>query len=189
MEPDPWSRFQAVCWTSVSPLLLSIIFWKFIVTVESYGKANLIEPIPAYPDLIASICYTSVRVLDMHALELFNFFYPSFREQPAIPKVVLHVFQWPNSYWYLIGVLLSHKNLAISIQSHLYGMGLPEYPILISYLPLAHIYGVCSVMDFYYISMLTIPPSEFANLVSLPLADRLVTLLGIRCVSLKMLRF
>ena len=30
---------------------------KFCATVESYGKANLIEPIPAYQNLIASICY------------------------------------------------------------------------------------------------------------------------------------
>ena len=36
---------------------------KFCITVESYGKANLIEPIPAYQNLIASICYTSVRLL------------------------------------------------------------------------------------------------------------------------------
>ncbi|KAF9567606.1 acetyl-CoA synthetase-like protein [Agrocybe pediades] len=27
--------------------------------LEEYGKANLIEPIPAYPELVASICYTS----------------------------------------------------------------------------------------------------------------------------------
>ncbi|PPQ64003.1 hypothetical protein CVT24_009377 [Panaeolus cyanescens] len=26
---------------------------------EQFGKANLIDPIPAYPDLVASICYTS----------------------------------------------------------------------------------------------------------------------------------
>ena len=29
---------------------------KFCATVEIYGKANLIEPIPAYQNLIASIC-------------------------------------------------------------------------------------------------------------------------------------
>jgi long-chain acyl-CoA synthetase len=40
--------------------------------VESFGKANLVEPIPAYPDLIASICYTSVRLLDVDVLDLFN---------------------------------------------------------------------------------------------------------------------
>ena len=42
--------------------------------------------------------------------------------------------------------------------------------------------------NFHCISMLTIPPSDFANLVSLPSADKSVTLLGIRCGSLKMLR-
>ena len=109
---------------------------KFCATVESYGKANLIEPIPAYQNLIASICYTSVCLL-----------YLSFREQPATPKVSLHIFYCPKSYWHPIGVVLTHKYLAVSVHSQLYGMGLPENPILISYLPLAHIYGV-SMMKF-----------------------------------------
>ena len=42
---------------------------KFCATVESYGKANLIEPIPAYQNIIASICYTSVCLLDMDVLD------------------------------------------------------------------------------------------------------------------------
>jgi hypothetical protein len=64
---------------------------KFYTTVESYGKENLIEPVPAYPNLLSSICYTSVRLLDMLVLHLFNFC-PLFREQPAIPKVFLRIF-------------------------------------------------------------------------------------------------
>ena len=64
---------------------------KFYTTVESYGKANLIEPIPAYPNLIASICYTSVRLLDMHVLDLYDL-YPLFREQPVTLKVYLRIF-------------------------------------------------------------------------------------------------
>ena len=67
-----------------SPFVIYHIL-KFYTTVESYGKANLIEPIPAYPNLIASICYTSVRLLDVHVLDCLT--YPSFREQPATPKV------------------------------------------------------------------------------------------------------
>ena len=31
---------------------------KFCATVEIYGKANLIESIPGYQNIIASICYT-----------------------------------------------------------------------------------------------------------------------------------
>jgi hypothetical protein len=76
-----------VCFSS---FVISYIL-KFYTTVESYGKANLIEPISAYPDLISSICYTSVRLLHMHALDLLNL-YPSFREQPATPKVFLRIF-------------------------------------------------------------------------------------------------
>ena len=72
-----------------SPFVIYYIL-KFYTTVESYGKANLVEPIPAYPNLVASICYTSVRLSDIHAPDLFNF-YPSFREQPATPKVFLRI--------------------------------------------------------------------------------------------------
>lgn len=32
------------------------------ISVEALGKANRIEPIPATPDQIASVCYTSVRL-------------------------------------------------------------------------------------------------------------------------------
>jgi hypothetical protein len=32
----------------------------------------------------------------------------------------------------------------------MYGMGLPENPTLISYLPLAHIYGVSKMIDAAY---------------------------------------
>jgi long-chain acyl-CoA synthetase len=35
-----------------------LIFREFS-ELEEFGKANLIEPIPAHPDLVASICYTS----------------------------------------------------------------------------------------------------------------------------------
>jgi long-chain acyl-CoA synthetase len=41
------------------------------------------------------------------------------------------------------GVVLSHKNLALSTYSNLYGLELPDQGILMSYLPLAHIYEVC----------------------------------------------
>lgn len=68
-------------------------------------------------------------------------------------------------------------------------MGLPEYPTLISYLPLAHIYGVSKTIDFPYMMILTKYASDSANLVSLPSADGLVISQEIRCVSLKMPKF
>lgn len=40
------------------------------------------------------------------------------------------------------GVVLLHKNLALATQSNLYGLELPDHAILLSYLPLAHIYEV-----------------------------------------------
>ncbi|KAF8654112.1 hypothetical protein AX16_003645 [Volvariella volvacea WC 439] len=38
------------------------------------------------------------------------------------------------------GVILKHKNLAMATQSYMYGLSIPEDPVLLSYLPLAHIY-------------------------------------------------
>ena len=38
------------------------------------------------------------------------------------------------------GVVLLHKNLALATYSNLYGLELPDQGILMSYLPLAHIY-------------------------------------------------
>ncbi|KAH9484154.1 Long chain acyl-CoA synthetase 6, peroxisomal [Psilocybe cubensis] len=35
------------------------LIFKEFAELEAFGKANYVEPIPAYPDLVASICYTS----------------------------------------------------------------------------------------------------------------------------------
>lgn len=43
----------------------------------------------------------------------------------------------------LAGVILRHKALAMAICSNLYGLALPDDGVLMSYLPLAHIYEVC----------------------------------------------
>jgi hypothetical protein len=43
----------------------------FAFLVESYGKANLIEPIPAYPELVVSICYTSVSTDKIRTLRFY----------------------------------------------------------------------------------------------------------------------
>ncbi|KAF9052692.1 hypothetical protein BJ165DRAFT_1442019 [Panaeolus papilionaceus] len=41
-------------WSAAQGLTL-----KLLAELEQFGKAHLIDPIPAYPDLVASICYTS----------------------------------------------------------------------------------------------------------------------------------
>lgn len=38
--------------------------------VEAYGKANVIDPIPAYPELVVSICYTSVHAIQTGVIRL-----------------------------------------------------------------------------------------------------------------------
>jgi hypothetical protein len=45
----------------ISIIVLDRFFCFYLV--EAYGKANLIEPIPAYPELVVSICYTSVNTI------------------------------------------------------------------------------------------------------------------------------
>lgn len=41
-----------------------LLEWSGAVSiVEEYGKANLVEPIPATKDQLASICYTSVSAI------------------------------------------------------------------------------------------------------------------------------
>lgn len=78
--------------------------------LEEIGKANLIDPIPATPDQLASICYTSGTT--------------------GHPK----------------GALLKHKHLASAAHAGLYGLEMPDDGIMMSYLPLAHIYGrVCEL--------------------------------------------
>ena len=37
---------------------------SLLLQVEAYGKANYIEPLPASPELVVSICYTSVNVVN-----------------------------------------------------------------------------------------------------------------------------
>ncbi|KAH6905799.1 long-chain acyl-CoA synthetase [Coprinopsis sp. MPI-PUGE-AT-0042] len=75
-----------------------------LLEFEAIGAANPSPPIPATPDTIASICYTSGTT--------------------NTPK----------------GVLLAHKTLALAVHAGFYGRDLPESAILLSYMPLAHIY-------------------------------------------------
>ncbi|TEB35960.1 long-chain-fatty-acid-CoA ligase [Coprinellus micaceus] len=84
--------------------------FQTLVEFEAIGKANVLPSIPATPNAVASICYTSGTT--------------------NLPK----------------GVVLSHKNLALSTYSNLYGLELPDQGILMSYLPLAHIYErICEI--------------------------------------------
>lgn len=50
-------------WLNVSGIAIRLYrsFTLKKCQVEAYGKANYVEPIPASPDVVASICYTSVR--------------------------------------------------------------------------------------------------------------------------------
>lgn len=111
--------------------------------VEAYGKANRIEPIRAKPEAIASICYTSVSPY-LLSYKIMSDHHSRYREQPLTQKVLFAEFPFEilcNAN-HFTGVLLSHANLALSTQSNIYGLNLPDEACLISYLPLAHIYEV-----------------------------------------------
>lgn len=45
---------------------------------------------------------------------------------------------------HLLGVVMTHGMMAVGFYAQLYGINLNEIPVCISYLPLAHIYGVRS---------------------------------------------
>lgn len=122
-----WSRAQGVIFQELEQCTFILIsyFHAYLNTysVEAYGEANLVDPIPAYPDLVVSICYTSVCTPR------------SFKDNTL--KVSQGTTNDPK------GVILKHKNLALATYSQLHGFRLSDTACLLSYLPLAHIYGVC----------------------------------------------
>ncbi|TFK76601.1 acetyl-CoA synthetase-like protein [Pluteus cervinus] len=72
--------------------------------LEALGKQHPVQVIPASPEDVVSICYTSGTT--------------------GNPK----------------GALLRHKNLAMAITSNMHGLSIADDAVLLSYLPLAHIY-------------------------------------------------
>ena len=69
----------------------------------------------------------------------------------------------------------------------MYGLELPEDAILLSYLPLAHIYEVSYLCFLRIISQVKIS-SVSVNFAPSLLVEGLVISLGIHCVSLRMLK-
>ena len=70
-------------------------------------------------------------------------------------------------------MLLKHMNLALATQSNLHGLELPDDAIVLSYLPLAHIYEVTFFRYHLITSSLTHQRSSGQwNFVSRPLAEK-----------------
>jgi long-chain acyl-CoA synthetase len=129
-------NLERVCDASSATLSFTLISEQ----VEEYGKVNLIEPIRATPETLASICYTSVStyaVLPVPLIEASNH-----RVQQAVLRVTIPLFFVLSKRLHSVGAMLKHKNLALATQSNLYGLRLPADVCLLSYLPLAHIYEV-----------------------------------------------
>lgn len=72
-----------------------------------------------------------------------------------------------------IGVVLYHKTLALATQSNLYGMELPDHGILMSYLPLAHIYEVCFFLRFILCPPVLNGMKRVAELCAIALSGRI----------------
>jgi len=159
---------------------------NYSFTVEAYGKANLIKPIPAYPDLVASICYTSVSIALSLSSIIFVHFLQGTTNNPkgiSISNPIVD-FCWVT----FLGVILKHKNLALATQSNLHGLELPEDAIILSYLPLAHIYEVICYSYYSSIIFQVKISSASANFAPLLLVEGLVISQEIRCVCSRMLK-
>jgi long-chain acyl-CoA synthetase len=94
--------------------------------VEEIGVKSPVDPPIVTPETIATICYTSVRPpLDIYKHNL-----------------RIHVLQGTTGN--PKGVILTQGALASATYSNICGMDVTPFvtPVLLSFLPLAHIYGV-----------------------------------------------
>ncbi|KAF9239647.1 long-chain-fatty-acid-CoA ligase [Melanogaster broomeanus] len=89
--------------------------------IESYGEVNLIDPLPASVDQIATLCYTSGTTSNPKGRSYFLAI--------GLPVTLA-----------LTGAILTHGNLATSAYTNTYGISYPVNSCFMSYLPLAHIY-------------------------------------------------
>jgi long-chain acyl-CoA synthetase len=95
-------------------------------SVEEMGAKAPIEPPNVTPETVATICYTSVRP----SINLIK------------PKSRIRVFQGTTGN--PKGAVLTQGALASATYSNTCGMDFTPFavPVLLSFLPLAHIYGV-----------------------------------------------
>lgn len=94
--------------------------------MEEIGAKSPIEPTAVTSETIATICYTSVRLpLGVHKY-----------------KLLIHVFQGTTGN--PKGAILTQGALASATYSNTCGIDFGSLitPVLLSFLPLAHIYGV-----------------------------------------------
>lgn len=95
-------------------------------SVEEIGAKSPVDPPTVTPETIATICYTSVR----SSLDVCK------------PGLQIHVFQGTTGN--PKGAILTQGALASATFSNTCGMDVTPFvtPVLLSFLPLAHIYGV-----------------------------------------------
>ena len=105
------------------------------------GMANPVARIVPDPEQIASICYTSVSYTCFEHLQPAHIL-PSGDYECAKRSAMetLHTLLHDHSHS-VSGVVLKHKYFAVAVQCNVWGMYL-EDALLLSYLPLGHIYEV-----------------------------------------------
>lgn len=111
---------------SASVFSASLVIDAYSVSpVEQIGANVPIEPPAVTPETIATICYTSVRSFNSHK-----------------PEPLISVPQGTTGN--PKGAILTQGALASATYSNTCGMDVTPFlaPVLLSFLPLAHIYGV-----------------------------------------------
>ena len=112
--------------------------------VEAFGNANLVDPIRPDPDTIATICYTSVGLLPISCIGARFECLTCYQGTSGTPKGNATPFRSPYRLLiYLLGVMLSHANVAMSVYAFLhYSAFIHPERTAMSFLPLAHVYEV-----------------------------------------------
>ena len=140
-----WAKHRGIEFFSLNERKPSAVRFDYQLTavcsVEALGNANLREPIPPAPEQVYSICYTSVRLL--YIIDVLSYVerFPGYygRSQRFLSFCIVENLNAEDN---ASGVVLSHGQAAMAVCSAVRGSPWSEPGILLSYLPLAHIYGV-----------------------------------------------
>ena len=106
------------------------------------GRSNLLPVIRPTSSQVATICYTSV--CGQHSYFVTSCLMHALREPPDSRKVFnILVRQLPDILNLITGVVITHGSLAQAAYAYLCQFTMGTETVMMSFLPLAHIYEVC----------------------------------------------